>query len=289
MKSAFVAIAYLLFSTFTFSQQKNQNLNSMIATEYAFIAAAAELGTRDAFLKFVADDGIIFRPNPVNGKTFLSSAPKRPGLLSWYPVHAEVSMAGDMGFTTGQAEFRRNKDSAAIWFGNFCTVWQKQASGEWKFAIDIGNHNAKPPVVETPLQYQQVTSAEHQLFKGMSHNKADELLELDKKLNLISGEMGNVEMYKKFMNEESRILRDGLFPVVGLKQINDYCTTQSSNMKFKPLGGKLSSSGDFGFTYGEAGIISKDSKPAERFNYMHIYKKEKKHWVIAVEVLSKLD
>ena len=112
MKSAFVATAYLLFSTFTFSQQKNQNLNSMIATEYAFVAAAAELGTRDAFLKFVADDGIIFRPNPVNGKTFLSSAPKRPGLLSWYPVHAEVSMAGDMGFTTGQAEFRRDKDSA---------------------------------------------------------------------------------------------------------------------------------------------------------------------------------
>ncbi len=194
-----------------------------------------------------------------------------------------------MGFTTGQAEFRRDKDSAAIWFGNFCTVWQKQAGGEWKFAIDIGNHNAKPPVTETPLQYQSVASSSLQMLKGMSHNEPDELLALDGQLNLISDKMGIVETYKKFMNEESRILRDGLFPVVGLIQINNYCTTQSSNMKFKPIGGKLSSSGDFGFTYGESEIKSKDNKSVERFNYMHIYKKDKQHWVIAVEVLSKIE
>lgn len=253
------------------------------------MSAAAELGTRDAFLKFIADDGIIFRPNPLNGKKFLTAAPKRPGLLSWYPAHAEISAAGDMGFTTGPAEFRKDEDSAAIWFGNFCTVWQKQPNGEWKFAIDIGNQNDKPLVDETPLQYQNNSSVKGQLIKGMSHNKPNELLTLDRQFASISEKMGIAETYKKFVIEGSRILRDGIFPVVGLKQIIDYCIGQNVSMNFKPVGGKLSFSKDFGFTYGELELINLENKLREHFNYMHIYKKNGKHWVIAVEVLSKID
>ena len=219
----------MLVSFYTnFLSAKKQNLNSLIATEYSFVAAAAEIGARDAFLKFIADDGIIFRPNAVNGKKFLTDAPKRSGLLSWYPIHAEVSNAGDMGFTSRPAEFRKDKDSAAIWFGNFCTVWQKQSNGEWKFAIDIGNQNDKPLTQTKGLEYKIGATGSAAIDKrGKSGCSPFELYILDGAFNTMTEKMGIEKSYRKFVNEESRILRDGKFPIVGLKQIIYYCSSQN--------------------------------------------------------------
>lgn len=289
MKYFIVLIFCIAISNHNFAQQKKQILNSLIATEYAFVAAAAELGTRDAFLKFIADDGIIFRPNPINGKIFLTEAPKRPGLLSWYPIHAELSSAGDMGFTTGPAEFRKDKDSSAIWFGNFCTVWQKQPNGEWKFAIDIGNSNDKPLLISKPLEYKIDASRKSQLIRGMSHNKPNGLLTVDKQFGSLCKKNGIADTYRKFVNEKSRILRDGIFPIDGMKQIADYCDTLNISMNYKPIGGKLSLSKDFGFTYGELSTVNMSNESGERFNYMRIYKKDGNRWVIAIEVLSKIE
>jgi len=289
MKRMIFAFLCLVISGGTFAQQKNQNLNSMIATEYNFAKSASEIGTHDSFLKFIADDGILFRPTPVNGKKFLNENNKPSNsLLSWYPDMTFVARAGDLGFTTGPWEWRRSKtDSSALAFGNFCTVWQKQSNGEWKFVIDIGNQNDKPLSEPTALQYQTESLTQPQLIKRMRREKPDELLTLDKQFKVISEKMGVKETYKKFVNEESRILRDGVFPIVGLKQISDYFSTQTSKMNFKPVGGKISSSKDFGFTYGGLEITNQESKLSEQFNYMRIYKKNGKHWVIAVEVANK--
>ncbi|PYM05340.1 MAG: hypothetical protein DMD82_11400, partial [Candidatus Rokuibacteriota bacterium] len=43
-------------------------LDSLVASERAFAAMSVQKGMRDAFLEFLADDAIIFRPLPVIGK-----------------------------------------------------------------------------------------------------------------------------------------------------------------------------------------------------------------------------
>src|SRR3989441_7013168 len=48
----------------------------------AYARAAATKGTRDAFLEFLADDGIIFQPGPVNGKQFWQARTPRKGILT---------------------------------------------------------------------------------------------------------------------------------------------------------------------------------------------------------------
>src|SRR4051794_38996075 len=75
-------------------------LDSLVAAEKAFARTAAEKGTRDAFLAFLADDGLMFQPDPVNGKESWRARPAPPGFLSWYPVHSEGSLAGGPGFHT---------------------------------------------------------------------------------------------------------------------------------------------------------------------------------------------
>lgn len=288
MKKYLYALICLVIVYTNNAQIKNPNLNVLIATEYAFVSAAAEVGTRDAFLKFIADDGIIFRPNAVNGKTYLSNAPKRPGLLIWFPIFAGISRDGDMGFTTGPADFKKDQDSSAIWFGNFSTVWQKQSNSEFKFVIDMGNSNNKPTEQYVPLKYEMTSSNSSALRKGMKRIKADELFNNDKELTMIISKMGVASTYKKFINEESRLLRDELYPIIGTSAITDYLSKNSGTYAFNPIGGKISSSKDLGFTYGELKISDSDETKNGIYNYMHVWKKEGKRWIIIIDVANKL-
>jgi ketosteroid isomerase-like protein len=129
-------------------------LQSMVDTELAFARMSAEHGTRPSFMAFIADDGILFRPRAVKGKQWMTEHPvpasdKRP-LLTWYPTVADVARGGDMGYTTGPWEYKADiHDAKALAWGNFLTVWKRQADGSWKFAIDLGISNPQPDKTRT--------------------------------------------------------------------------------------------------------------------------------------------
>src|ERR1044072_1897804 len=106
-------------------------LQEMVKTEQAFSKMAEEQNTRDAFLAFIADDGLLFRPDAVNGKKWMREPPapqtsdKRP-LLAWQPAYAVMAVSGDMGFTTGPWEAKADvNDQNPQGFGHFMTVWKK--------------------------------------------------------------------------------------------------------------------------------------------------------------------
>ena len=132
-----------------FAQLRQPALQSMVETEFAFAKMSLDKGTRPAFMAFISDDGILFRPRAVKGKQWMIDHPvppsdKRP-LLSWYPIVGEMSIMGDLGWTTGPWEFKSDiKDAQPVAWGNFLTVWKRQADGSWKFAIDLGISNTKP-------------------------------------------------------------------------------------------------------------------------------------------------
>jgi len=103
----------------------------------------------EAFAAFIADDGILFRPHAVIGKKWMHEHPlpssnTRP-LLSWQPIYAFISRSGDLGYTTGPWQYKNDiKDAKASAFGNFMTIWKKQANGRWRFVLDLGISNPDP-------------------------------------------------------------------------------------------------------------------------------------------------
>ncbi|MGH9961693.1 MAG: YybH family protein, partial [Pyrinomonadaceae bacterium] len=133
-------------------------LQSVVDTELAFAKTAEKTGTRPAFLAFIAEDGVLYRPAAVNGKKWLLEHPlppseKRP-LLAWYPSYAEVALAGDMGITFGPWEYKEDRsDQNPVACGHFATVWKKQADGGWKFVID---HGISLPQPKTPITLWQL-------------------------------------------------------------------------------------------------------------------------------------
>src|SRR6185503_2994514 len=124
--------------------QGQSALHDMVKTEQAFSKMAEEKNTRDAFLAFIADDGLLFRPGAVNGKKWMLEHPAPPPtdkkpLLAWQPSYAGMASSGDMGFTTGPWEAKADiNDEKPQGHGHFVTVWKKQADGSWKFVVDLG-------------------------------------------------------------------------------------------------------------------------------------------------------
>jgi ketosteroid isomerase-like protein len=271
----------LVIYSSVFGQEKNNLLASLIATEYAFAASAGDLGTNDAFLAYIADDGILFKPDPVNGKEFLLNSEPAPGKLNWYPVYAAVSNKGDLGFTTGPWEYSINeKESTNNLYGNYCTVWERKTDGDWLFVIDFGNQNEKPNSLPPRLKSFRNYSARP--IKNELNKKDDpaELFELDKQLKSDS--------YVNYLSPDSRFLRDGFFPFIGAEDISAHISGNETYCCFKPDGGKISLSKDFGFTYGkyENSVPKKNIK--EQFNYLHIWKKEGKQWILLADISKKI-
>ena len=83
-------------------QSGDRTLQSLIAAERAFSRLSEEKGIKEAFLTYLADDSIVFRPKPVPGRhAYEAAADDSPGLLTWGPAYAEVALGGELGSTTG--------------------------------------------------------------------------------------------------------------------------------------------------------------------------------------------
>src|SRR6185503_16452816 len=120
-----LAIIFVILCTAVIAQGQTP-LEEMVRTEQAFSKMAEEKTTREAFMAFIADDGLLFRPGAVNGKKWMIEHPVPPSdkkpLLAWQPSFAGMSASGDMGFTTGPWEFKGDiKDAKPLRFGHFVT------------------------------------------------------------------------------------------------------------------------------------------------------------------------
>ena len=121
MKKLVVVTLLLAFVSLVFSQQAKEKsaLQSMVDTELAFARMAKEQATRPAFMAFIAEDGILFRPRAVKGKQWMIDHPVPPSdkkpLLSWYPAIAGIAAAGaDARRSMGRAGRRIVEEGFAV-------------------------------------------------------------------------------------------------------------------------------------------------------------------------------
>lgn len=289
LKMNLLALFIMIFAISEIEAQKKyaDRLSQMIRTEYEFASTAAESGTRDAFLSFIADDGILFRPAPVNGKRFLINQKKSEGLLSWYPSYAFISKSGDIGCTTGPADFRRDKNSEPLWYGNFATVWKLQDDGKWRFLIDAGNSNGKPESIENKLEpvKSEFTGA-GTLSTGVTVKEV--IFGIDREFNFILQNSEAIEVYRDYVDDDTRLLRDGIIPVIGLKNITDYLKNENEKFSFEQNDGNISSAGDFGYVYGLMQTAETAGEKIKKYNYFRIWRNTSGKWKILIEVISPL-
>jgi len=265
--------------------ERMQNRRALVEMEHAFAQTAATKGTRDAFLECLADDGIIFQPGPVNGKKFWRERPSRKGSLSWEPIFADVSRAGDLGYTTGPWEFRPNgPDDQPIAFGQYFTIWKKQRDGSWKAVLDRGVSSEKSfatKLLQFPLHDE--ASTYDSKFNVASGRAA--LMKLEEDFSTLSVRKGATAAFDSYLAGDARVLRQNVAPAVGKENALVLISGSAGTLTWKPTMADVSASGDLGYTYG-AFDLKRGDAIIEHGSYVRVWKKDGNGWRVVIDVMS---
>jgi ketosteroid isomerase-like protein len=148
LTTAFLVLLLLPAGSVAAKQKSVQGSDLLLQLEANFAADVAKHG-HDAFLTYVADDGV----EVVDGGGFDTKdamrkrAPWPEGTtLTWTPVKAEMAASGDLGYTYGNYIFTaKNKDGKVVAnYGKYTSIWKKQKDGQWKVEVDMGNSSPDP-------------------------------------------------------------------------------------------------------------------------------------------------
>lgn len=292
MKLLFCVLLLLGLVSFGLAQRvpEKSALQAMVETERAFAKMSEAQGTRPAFMEFIADDGILFRPTAVKGKQWMSEHPvpasdKRP-LLSWYPSIAGMARAGDLGYTTGPWEFKSDiHDAKPVAWGHFLTVWKKQPVGDWKFVLDLGISNPQPAKAEAP--WQLPVNYKPKKLGGRWDFNTDALLARDRKFSEDSAKRGARIAFADYAATAVRLYREGKFPLLGSDLAPAVLPGVSEVWTWEPAAGDVSITDDLGYTYGSYKITANEpAKLIEAGNYFRIWKKEHGVWKVLFDLTN---
>ncbi|HEX8683847.1 MAG TPA: nuclear transport factor 2 family protein [Ardenticatenaceae bacterium] len=242
-------------------------LESLVAAERAFADASRAMGTHAAFLAFLGDDAVLFRPLAVPGRQWMLDHPPPPeatgGLLSWYPIYADISRARDLGYTTGPWEFRRApSDAEPLGTGHYVSAWKRQPDGVWKVWLDVGI-SCPPP--ETPHPQWEATPEEgapssesnDEFDVGAERNH---LLEADRAFAAASAQ-DTVDAYRAYLADDARLYRMTHPPLTGREAREAFLSGQAAHLTWEPTETEVARSGDLGITYGVAQLYGEGAPP----------------------------
>jgi ketosteroid isomerase-like protein len=308
------------------SSRGEADRTALVEAERAFARAAEENGVREAYLAFLADDAVLFRPGPVAAKEWTRSHPAPPILLSWRPSFAEVSASGDLGYTLGPYEVRPKGGSSPgappggsnpgappvasspgaptapsattmgpapeVEYGHFVTVWRKQADGAWRVVFDAGTENPPPPGAAA-----SGSVVEHGKIAGGGAAEVDleaarsALLEADRAFARTSLAKGTRAAYLAYLADDARILRDGLMPIAGRVAIRQaFSSSQRPELLvWEPARAQVSRAGDLGYTYGSSGVKEDGPKGmiSDPGHYLRIWEKAPGgSWKVVLDLLK---
>ncbi len=267
-------------------------LQDMVKAEQAFSKMAEEKTAREAFMAYIADDGLLFRPGAVNGKKWMIEHPVPPSdkkpLLAWQPSFAGMAASGDMGFTTGPWESKADrKDPNPSAYGHFVTVWKKQPDESWKWVVDIGISHPQsggpqtlwhPTDQNEPAKRQNVDPA--MALKG--------LLDMERLLHLAFRERGTSAAFPPYASKELKVYRPGRLPFIGRDDSIAALIRIKGWFKFQTIAGDVSRAGDLGWTHGTYYLtdIDIESKVIERGSYVRIWKRQASNWQIVLDITN---
>src|SRR5262245_30654807 len=272
------------------TREKNTSptLASLVETERAFARTCVEQGIRKSFLAFFASDAINFWPHPVNAREAMLKEPapseRPPVTLNWEPLRAEVSSAGDLGYTTGPTLTTDDKENnKPVRSGYYFSIWRRQSDGGWRVELDIGIKTPSTSSLPAPSIHTPVQTARRNNNPGAGDEQSV-LLDLERKF---PSSKNVTETFLGLITDDAQLNHNGYFPVIGRKEVRAFLAEKKFILKWEPLRAVVSSSDDFGYTYGK--YTRKEMAPSQAATktgyYVHVWRRgAKDEWKLAVEV-----
>jgi ketosteroid isomerase-like protein len=216
----------------------------------------------------------------------LAPSTTRP-LLTWQPIFAAISRAGDLGYTTGPWQYKNDiTDAKPAAFGNFMTIWKKQPNGDWRFVLDLGITNPEPKT-QAKLTYAAPSAGR---FPRIDRAQVrDDLLNEEREFSKASADLGAVEAFLLNADVGVRLFRKNRMPFVGRRAGATALTPLSKEWTWTPAFADVSVSGDLGYSYGTYQLRDKATGSiTETGNYARVWKKVAGLWRVVIDVADPL-
>ena len=254
------AASLLLVPASARSETPAEAVRALVEAEKKFYQTGQEKGTRAAFLEFLAEDGIVFRPGPVNGKEVWGKREETGFDLVWEPTFAAIARSADFGWDTGPAKWRANRKEAKFTgFGHFISIWKKQKDGAWKVALDCGIEN---------MQSDAKPSLQLLLPKNRKPGTLESLQQSQGAFSA-TAKLDFTKAFRQFGSDEVRLYRDGSFPTVGKKAGTELLGPEQAGLAMEVMRTDMSSSADMAYSYGSC--TDTRTQPGKAGHFLQIW------------------
>ena len=261
-------------------------LATMVQTEMAFAQVAARAGTRAAFLRFLSDDGLLFGPQPVNGRQFWEGQPAARDTLTWQPSYAQIAESGDYGFVTGPYEWRFGRPGAAPERGVYVNVWRRQGE-RWRLAA--GMAVPEGPVPNPPARRWRPPTRFNTAIAPIGSNRGPlrrNLLAADSVFGEWAGRQGLAVALDRFAADSVRLLRPRTIPVENLSDARAHPAAALPQPSFAE-DAEVSRAGDFGWVRGRFYVPRPSGGYQTSGSYLRIWRRPfRGDWKLLLDVTT---
>jgi ketosteroid isomerase-like protein len=256
-----------------------EGARTIVEHEGKFFQMGQEQGVRAAFLEFLAEDAIVFRPGPVNGRESWGARTESRMALIWQPVFAAMARSGDLGYTTGPSEWKKNKaDEQALGYGQYVSIWKKQKDGSWKVALDVGTENPRPVKPAEPPELSFPTEA---IAPQIDRAAAGKRLREAERKYAEAAKSDSTAALLGAATDGIRVYREGVFPGLGKDAAGLMLSVRRGKLAMTPMGRDISEAGDLAYSYGSYTLTRIES--AERGHYLQIWRVGDSGWQLALD------
>jgi ketosteroid isomerase-like protein len=264
-----------------------QALPRMVAAERAFAAATAEIGVRDGFLAFFADDAISIVPGADGTKVTVVLA--RPGIaarpepklplaaqLIWEPFTGQVSSDGTLGWLTGGYASLTTTTREIAAHGAYFSVWKRQPNGTWRVWLDEG--------ISLPDLWRDASPFRADPDPDAAASAASSAAETIEQAEASVSSSGDA--WRARVSEALRLHRDGKMPFVGREAAIAGMTAEWKTVRYTLIRTDAAASGDLGVTLG--GYDATTGSGPEHGTWVRVWKRDVTgRWRIVFETNKK--
>lgn len=259
-----------------FAQKTDGTVISLIKAETYFNNLVAKDGLNKAIMKVAGQNGVVFRPNPVNTIDYYSKQEPADFELVWQPDFAMISKSGDFGFTTGLFTYAKNERIA---YGQYLSVWKADKKRKWQLMIDAGINHEKP-ILDAKTNFIDPTNYKYPKLLGPKkiQMREDIVFSTDLLFGKALERSGNVS-FKEFYADNVRLLFSENLPINGKENAIKFIDERNQRVSCYPTFTDRAISGDLAYTNGKASI------GVNKFNYIRIWQiGEDMKWYIVLDM-----
>lgn len=277
MKSFLTLLLIGAASVFSYGQPEFQQ---MIDADKSLSSYAEQMGTKTAYLKYLADDGVIFKPEATNGKDWWNLQKEEPKtVLSRTMESADIAANGLLGYTAGRWEQTpKKKGDPGRKIGQYLTVWSKKPDGKFYVIIDVmTEYDEAAPAVGEPVKIPHPPDINKRRWSAADPSMKFLRMSMDR------GGLGNA--FDEWAAEDIRLIIEEAPPIYGkknaVKAMKKYVSVAF------PRKTSLLESADLAYVWNPCEYANSE-EGMEKGTCLNIWKLRNKKWYITVGAFARV-